>query len=66
MLSLVLGVRVLQIWTKICFFAIQLPIMSMENEERVQLETLREDIQTVCWMLSRNPLDCFIFFTFPF
>lgn len=38
---------------KFIYFLFQVPIMNTEDQERVQLETLREDIQMVCACLSR-------------
>jgi hypothetical protein len=37
---------------KIVIVCVQVPIMKSEDRERVQLEGLREDIQTVCAFLS--------------
>lgn len=43
---------------KILIVCVQVPIMNREDRERVQLEGLREDIQTVCAFLSS--LCCFL------
>lgn len=42
---------------------VQVPIMNIENEERVQLVTLMEDIQTVCIPICTRTCRYQVFFS---
>ncbi|KAG5567537.1 hypothetical protein RHGRI_002918 [Rhododendron griersonianum] len=48
------SIKVLQISVQIFVIVLQVPIMSIENEERVQLGTLREDIQRPAFLETKE------------